>query len=320
MISLSNASPKNLDLSKRYATIFCYHGVTTAVSYGIENYSGKHISKFEFISQLKFIKKYMNPVSLGELGNQVVSNNINPRTIAITFDDGYQNVYDVAWPLLKEYQIPATIFICPGFVDVNRVYWVDLLEHWINKTELSEINLSVSIDIQGKYILHSKEQKIDLVRHAKKVLKSMQPAERENALFQIKKACQVKSETNLATNYSILNWDEIIELNRDSLITIGSHTINHEILSLIDGEHLQRELADSRSLLESKIDADVREFAYPNGRIIDFNDITVKGLINSGYRLAVTAEPGFVSTDDSLYKLSRVAVGYENQLFPFYNE
>ena len=98
--------------------ILLYHGVTESKSYGIENYSDKHISSTEFEKQMKFLKENKKVVSIRDIKKESDS-------VAITFDDTFKNVKDVALPILKKYDIPATFFISTGFIGNNRNFWVD---------------------------------------------------------------------------------------------------------------------------------------------------------------------------------------------------
>lgn len=66
-----------------------------------------------------------------------------PRSnlISITFDDGYENNYSVAWPILRRYGIPAPFYLAINFIEKSRLYWVDQVEHWLNLRENIEIEL-----------------------------------------------------------------------------------------------------------------------------------------------------------------------------------
>ena len=81
------------------SNILLYHGVTNVSSMGIENISGKHMESTEFEKQMKWLKENKNVVTLREVNN-------TPDSVAITFDDSFKNVCDVALPVLKKYDLP----------------------------------------------------------------------------------------------------------------------------------------------------------------------------------------------------------------------
>ena len=100
------------------AYILLYHGVTDTSPAGIENFSGKHIKKSEFENHMQFLSENCNTVSLREMSNSLSSNVKNPdKYVSVTFDDTFRNIYDVAFPILKKYNIPATFFITTGMID-----------------------------------------------------------------------------------------------------------------------------------------------------------------------------------------------------------
>ena len=72
--------------------ILLYHGVTNSKSFGIENYSNKHIQSDEFEKQMKFLKENKKVVSIRDIKKE-------PNSVAITFDDTFKNVRDVALPI-----------------------------------------------------------------------------------------------------------------------------------------------------------------------------------------------------------------------------
>ena len=115
--------------------ILLYHGVTNSDSIGIENSSGKHIKAEEFESQMKWLSENKKVVSLKEV-NKVKG------SVAITFDDAFKNVHDVALPILKKYDLPSTFFITTGFVENKRLFWVDKVEHMINYPKNSFVELN----------------------------------------------------------------------------------------------------------------------------------------------------------------------------------
>ena len=75
--------------------ILAYHGVTNAMSRGIENFSRKHIKLAEFEKQIKFIREKLNPMTLRELADHLCHGySLPPKAIAVTSDDSYKNVHD----------------------------------------------------------------------------------------------------------------------------------------------------------------------------------------------------------------------------------
>src|SRR5690606_30046275 len=95
-------------LYKNKLTILMYHGVLRQ-ALPVPDYC--FITEAQFRHQMKYLAKNFRVVTLSEALHQLQSGSINYPTAAITFDDGYQNVFDVAFPILREFLLPATVFI-----------------------------------------------------------------------------------------------------------------------------------------------------------------------------------------------------------------
>jgi peptidoglycan/xylan/chitin deacetylase (PgdA/CDA1 family) len=101
-----------------------------------------------------------------------------------------------------------------------------------------------------------------------------------------------------------LTWEQLRRMD-EGLITIGSHTLTHPILTTLSDDVLQREIADSRSLLEQTLDRNVDFFSYPNGA----NDARVVDSVRKHYRAALTTQKAFVDSESDPCTLPRIAAG-----------
>jgi peptidoglycan/xylan/chitin deacetylase (PgdA/CDA1 family) len=103
-----------------------------------------------------------------------------------------------------------------------------------------------------------------------------------------------------------MSWDELASLDPD-LITIGSHSMTHAMLTPSDDEQLTYEVEESRRQLAQRLQRPVEYFSYPNGRY----DETAVRVVSKSYRAAVTTAARFVTPDDDLHLLPRIAAGEE---------
>jgi len=159
-----------------------------------------------------------------------------PRTAAITFDDGYYNNYKYAYPVLKKYNLPATIFVI-----VNKV------------------------GMPG-----------------------------------------------------YLHWEEIKEMSDSGIITIGSHTMNHLWLPDVAPKILEKEVRESKSILEKKLGKDVRLFCYPIGA---YDKKVEKSVSDAGYACAVTTNPGRLRSPGDIYAIKRIKISRtSDNMFVFWFE
>ena len=131
-----------MNLKKNNYKIFLFHGVVKKNNYKIRNYLKKHILEKEFHKCLKDIKKNYNLLSLKEIIFNIKHNlDLPNNTCAITFDDGFENNYSVAAPILDDLKMPTTFFFSTDFIENNTMSWIDKIEFCFEKKNELLINL-----------------------------------------------------------------------------------------------------------------------------------------------------------------------------------
>ena len=149
---MKNSNLKHLN--KNFYKIFLFHGVIKKNKYIVRNYTNKHILEKNFINRIKFFKKNYNILSLEEIFFNIKNKiPLPPNTCAITFDDGFENNYSVAIPILEKFEIPTTFYLSTDFINNNSMSWIDKIEYAFEKTKKSTIILPWSLktlDINSK--------------------------------------------------------------------------------------------------------------------------------------------------------------------------
>ena len=304
-------------LTRKKTLIVCYHGFVrdraVGGGRGIENYQGKSLDLAAFRLHLAYFRKYYHILSLDEFFDCVTSGRRLPNnSVVLTLDDGYESNYTLAYPALKEFKVPATIFITTNFVDRKEWQWVDRLEYAINQTMLDKLE----VEIGGRsfsFELHSLDAKEKADQGLRSQLKKLSRGTREELVGEIEKTLGEKlpGHGTAPEVYRPLDWSQISEMVEDGLISIGSHTCSHPILTQCSPETMQEELEDSRRVIEQKIGRACRFFAYPGGREGDFDARTKEALKKAGFACALTTVEGMNGADSDLYELKRLGV-YEN--------
>jgi peptidoglycan/xylan/chitin deacetylase (PgdA/CDA1 family) len=288
-----------------------YHGFTDSKNHeGIENYQGKHVNNELFRSQIIYIKKHYNVISLDDYIEYCTEGGELPeKSIIITIDDGYKSNYTIAFPLFKEFDIPATIFLTTDFIANKNFLWVDRLEYTINHTEAKDVRLKIG-DEEFVFPLNTKQDKIYCDKFLRGRLKWMTNEHIEKTITEIENKLNVKiAETkNVPKIYEPLEWEEISEMIKTSKVTIGSHTHKHLILARYENEIIQNELALSKRIIEEETGISTRLFCYPNGAISDFNAQTEQIIRESGYSCALTTVSGMKNEFSDLFELKRFSV------------
>lgn len=267
--------------SQRVMRILMFHGL------------GSDYPTDVFEAQMKFLSAHFRVVPLADLIDKVADRQSAPdREIALTFDDGLRNNFTLAYPILKKLGIPATFFVCPGVIDSGK---------WIWSHEMRQRLLSASASQQSavtKVVGYDSTCPDEFVEWMKTL-----PLERRVAVEDEIRGITsgfVPSDDE-RERFDPMSWDELCALSPD-LITIGSHSVNHPILTSIDESALRYEVRESRRMLEEKLGYPVRYFCDPNG----INNQRVVAEICGTYEAALTTRQGFVAKGDDIWKLKRI--------------
>jgi peptidoglycan/xylan/chitin deacetylase (PgdA/CDA1 family) len=241
-----------------------------------------------FDAQLGYLARNCHVLSLGEIVKRLKHGaGVDPLTVAITFDDGYRDNFTYAMPILKKHGLPATLFAATAFIGSGRVMWNDQVAWAIKRTTCKAYEFQVGERHLRLGFRTVREKKSSLLA-VLDGLKRVPETEKAPAVGVLKRALGCGDEGGTV---EMLKWSELREMAREGW-EIGSHTVNHCILSRISAEAAARELRESKILLEKELSLPVKLFAYPNGKATDFNG-TVKRLIQeTGYQAAVTTIDG----------------------------
>lgn len=288
-----------------------YHGFTDKENYqGIENDQGMHINVKEFRLQVEYLKKHYNIISLDVLIEHYISGREIPyNSVVITIDDGYKSSYILAYPILKEFGIPATIFLPTDFIDKKNLFWIDRIEYAINKTKSNSFNLRIDKDVLS-FNLHDDDSKRTCYRKIYPKLKSISEELREEIVENLERDLEQKLsiDEDLPEIYRPLEWHEVLEMLKSGIISIGSHTCSHAILTKCNPENIKRELLLSRQLIGKKTGSYCRLFCYPCGSVKDFNHYTKSCLKELGYLCGLTTVPGMNDKNSDVFQLKRLGV------------
>ncbi len=220
---------------------------------------------------------------------------------AITFDDGWKETYEVAFPILKKLNCPATVFIPTALIGKNNPYWFDSLANLadaaaaINRDKLFLKHFRGLIP-EWRGVELTGENLNNLIWLMKKL-----PAE---ILFdEIERGFEAIG-IQRGNGKSIINWDDIEEMRRSN-IHFDSHGMRHYILPTLKADLKKEEIFGSFEMLRKIGRADKRVFCYPNG---DWDDESIRLLVDAGYDGAVTTRLGLNNEKTNLFLLNRVGL------------
>ena len=246
--------------------------------------------------------KTMQFVSLNEAVDIIEGRcKIDKQFGVITFDDGYEDNYTYAYPILKELGIPFTVYVSVDLVNDHKPIWNYplLIEKVVRMND--EFMLKNDMRFSCKTLAEKNAAFIQL----------------KSWLFSLPYKNLHEEFTNAFGNYltddifeaNTLTWGQIQEMAHDPLCTIGSHTMSHCRLAMKDAEVLTYELKNSKDILSEKIGKQVEHLSYPYGRITDVSTEAAEIAKRVGYKTAFHSFGGPVrKKDKDLYHLKRIMV------------
>jgi peptidoglycan/xylan/chitin deacetylase (PgdA/CDA1 family) len=255
----------------------------------------------EFHDLLRFLAKHFAIVPLETVINRVSRNGGQKSMIlALTFDDGLRNHRTVVYPLLADLRLPATFYVCPGLIGRAVTTWT--WEFCCRIPWLPEANRRELCRRAG--IRHSTDG-VAIIEWMKTI--------------PLKKRTQVEEKIRLQTPgfaftdaqlelYELMSWADLAGVD-PSLINVGSHTMTHCDLPLLNSEELKEELESSRVVLERRLGRPVHDFCYPDGKHTDAVVLAVADV----YRSGVTTACGSVTAGDRPHALKRIGANPDLQ-------
>jgi len=281
-------------LTKSQVAVLIYHRVRPKK----DNWSLEPMSPESFEKQIKYFSRNYEIIPLDSLAEGIKQGNgIPSKAVVITFDDGYKDNYTYAYPTLKKYNVPATIFLTTGLIGTGNLFWWDKVKYIVSHTTSNQL----SLDPLGNYPTQSDREKIHT---AVVIVNSFKQLTEENRSLMITKLHKI-SGVNIPGDLGkelILSWDEVREMNDDGVV-FGAHSVNHPILTNMPLEQAKWEILQSKKDIEEKLGKKVTSFAYPNG---DFNYMISKFVKENSFIQAFSVSGKLISSRADPYELSRI--------------
>jgi peptidoglycan/xylan/chitin deacetylase (PgdA/CDA1 family) len=298
---------KYLDIPKNNFVIFLFHGVIEKNLFEVRNYNKKHILKKEFLKILRLLKKSGNVLSLDEIF-YCIKNHINlpKNTYAITFDDGFENNYSLAAPILDELNLPSTFYFSTDFIENNTMSWIDKIEYCIELKKKGEVYIPW---LKRKIQFNSKKSKINLLENIRYFVKNNFGFNINNFVNHFFSQCNIKiiNHSNINIDKKI-NWKQTNILKNHRLFKVGGHSHEHLSLGLLSSKHSNLQIKKSLRLFKKRINLNLDHYSYPEGRKIDYNKSIITALKSSGIKLCPTAIEGKNNLNTSLFNLKRILI------------
>jgi len=259
----------------------------------------------KFEKQIIYLRNKYNVISLNKLLESHSEGAFFPANSAIvTFDDGYEDNYRYAFPILRKHDIPATIFVSTAFVNGAYNSWWEKLRNITINTRKNSLLFKYKTHIFD-FRLDRKSGKEGFFEAMSALFKEANEIEEEKLLNLLSDLLEVNDE---CVYPRALSWNQMKEMLRSG-VDFGAHTHKHRSLSVLDNNDLAVEISKPKKVLEENLGREIFSFAFPYGKAENLNKHALEVIKSSGYKIALTMTQGLVFKDDSLFSLRRIGVG-----------
>lgn len=228
------------------------------------------------------------------------------NSVVLTFDDGFESNFKLAYPILQRFKLPATIFVTTGFLDGADMLWFQRIDLAFGRTCKESLTWKIN-ERKLRLFLRTREERQNSLVELMPELKLLPDADLLGEVNRIERALGVDPPrlADLPAPMRPLTWANANEMIAGGLIEIGGHTHTHPILSRCESFSMQAEITTCRDRIRAETGVAPVSFAYPNGGQEDYTGETVRMVKAAGFKSACTTISGRIDADSSLFHLPR---------------
>ncbi len=246
----------------------CYHSVGSEKGW-FDKGDKLSVSTEDFERHLLFFKKHFDVISLEEFMNRSAEGVSTDRCLFITFDDGYQSLFDYGIPLLEKYKMPCTVFLSTAFLDNQEISW-PLKVNYLKNAGAADIYKQVMYAELG---IPAEAIGANIVAHAVNLFSKERMPQIISRVFKEAGIDEraVCKEANLYVS------SDVVRSFKSKLVGFGNHTHTHPVMAALTAEEQRFEIEESHRILREELGlTGFLPFAFPFGRPgMDFSQDTV---------------------------------------------
>ena len=286
--------------------VLCYHGVIPEDHPEDLVRTLNAVSLREFREQLRIVCRLFNPVSAEDVLYWLERKATLPsRPVLITLDDGYRNNLTCAAPELERQSVPALIFVTTGYIGQNRLLWpqelVERILGWQGKTlpmPENQASIPMPTDLRSR---------VAVTVRVRSLCKQIADSSRTAYLDRLRSEPLRCGEDWHRELHGFLSWDDVRALGSRGF-AIGSHCVEHSILTRLCPKMLDQELRQSKATIERELGEECPWIAYPNGGRNDFSPEVTRLATEAGYKVGFTLMAGLNSRSPTPLEIDRVCI------------
>lgn len=293
-----------LRAESRYVIVM-YHRILSDIQRNQSIQDGMYVTNIAFEKHIQVLQKHFTLTSLSECqayGSEKKNLGKKPFCI-LTFDDGWLDFYTNAFPILEAYKAPATVFLPVDYIGSDRWFWTDLISNLLSKWDGVDKRAKPS----NEYVKRIESLSGPLssrIEQSIEMLKALREDQIKEIIVTISERWGIQS---IQKQPAFLSWEQVRKMQQSGLISFGSHTVSHRILTTLDKDEVMSELIDSKKKLleENAVSPSFIPFCYPNG---NHNQKIAEMVKKAGYSMAVTTKNGWNDRSANPFTLKRIGI------------
>lgn len=228
------------------------------------------------------------------------------NSVVLTFDDGYASNHELAYPILRKYHLPATIFVTTGFLDGEDMLWFQRVDLALGRTQKEALEWKIN-GRRHRLRFATREMRQEALMALMPELKDLPDTDLLTEIDRLEQALEVSTPTpaDMPAPMRPMTWDMLRAMSNSGLVDFGGHTHTHPILSRCDPVAMRAEIATSARRIYTETGIQPTCFSYPNGQAEDFTRETLRMVQDAGFQCACTTINGRIDDNTSLFQLPR---------------
>lgn len=243
-------------------------------------------------------------VSMAELTDALVRRKSVRRLICITLDDGYRDNYTYGKLTFDRLNVPYLIYVCTRMVEGKMVYWWEIFEQLISKHD------SISLSNGRTFDCSTAEAKQKSFMDIREIILTSPQSNLLNELKSLFSGYNI--DWNYGNDFLGLTWDQIRELKKDKLCTIGNHTYSHNAFTGCSDEEIKQDIYMAAQAIYQNCGIEMHDFAFPFGESTAVSQHDIELVKSMNFKSSATTKNGLVQYGTDVLELPRLFVTEHN--------